>query len=610
MQISRIAIKNFRNFESLDIPLGPHAVIVGANGVGKSNLLHALRLVLDPSLPDSQRLLRDEDFWEGIPRPLTKDARIEMLVELTDFDADLDQKAILGGYLVDPDTMTARMTYVFRARPDLSADKPLLAQFEFIVFGGEDEDNRCRFDDRRRMPLEIIYALRDAEADLAAWRRSPLRPLLERAWRNISDGDKETVAKGIDTATANLSSIGPITSLESEINAIITKFADDGRPLDLKLGVAPTDPDELVRAVRLLVGGVRGIGDVSLGSANVIYIGLKILELRQLVADHERDHTFIAIEEPEAHLHPHLQRQVFRGFLRLRPHLHKGTETPLEASPATILLTTHSPHLASISPLKNIVLLRRIKTKNPSGADVVATIGSSTAGISLEKKVVDDLERYLEATRGEMLFARGVILVEGEAELYLVPKIAELHGFPLDRYGITVCAVGGTHFTSHAKLLNALGIPFCIITDGDPDENGNKRGVARAVKLCDELLGLKLVPSAPNIVAQLGRFGVFVGDKTFEIDIFDSGRNASVPQALAELATTGAAGTRAQQWSQSGATIDRDQMLKDILSIGKGRFAQRLATLLQFLRPRGGRGRRLQGPKYIIDAIDHIVRSL
>jgi len=63
MRVSRIQIHNFRNFHRLDLPLSGHAVIVGENKIGKSNLMHALRLILDASLPDSARQLRDEDFW-------------------------------------------------------------------------------------------------------------------------------------------------------------------------------------------------------------------------------------------------------------------------------------------------------------------------------------------------------------------------------------------------------------------------------------------------------------------------------------------------------------------------------------------------------------------
>lgn len=75
MRISRIQIENFRNFHKLDVAVGESAVILGENQIGKTNLLYALRLVLDPALPDSSRQLRAEDFWDGLPRPLTQDNR-------------------------------------------------------------------------------------------------------------------------------------------------------------------------------------------------------------------------------------------------------------------------------------------------------------------------------------------------------------------------------------------------------------------------------------------------------------------------------------------------------------------------------------------------------
>lgn len=66
MRLSRIVIKNFRNFKHLDVRLGRHAVVLGENKVGKTNLLFALRLILDPTLPDSARKLRLDDFWDGL----------------------------------------------------------------------------------------------------------------------------------------------------------------------------------------------------------------------------------------------------------------------------------------------------------------------------------------------------------------------------------------------------------------------------------------------------------------------------------------------------------------------------------------------------------------
>lgn len=121
MRISRITITNFRNFRNFDIQLGEHAVIVGENSIGKSNLLYALRLILDPSLPDTARQLRREDFWDGI-ETLTADDEIRIAIEFSEFDENDDHLALLGGHLCSHDPMEARLTYVFRAKPDLEGN--------------------------------------------------------------------------------------------------------------------------------------------------------------------------------------------------------------------------------------------------------------------------------------------------------------------------------------------------------------------------------------------------------------------------------------------------------------------------------------------------------
>ena len=120
MNLSRITIENFRNFQELDVELGEHAVIVGENKIGKSNLLHAIRLILDPSLPDSARYLREEDFWDGLDRPLSKDDRILVMVEFSGFQANEIHVGDLPDYLVQPEPMVARLTYVFQPLPTLT----------------------------------------------------------------------------------------------------------------------------------------------------------------------------------------------------------------------------------------------------------------------------------------------------------------------------------------------------------------------------------------------------------------------------------------------------------------------------------------------------------
>jgi putative ATP-dependent endonuclease of OLD family len=344
--------------------------------------------------------------------------------------------------------------------------------------------------------------------------------------------------------------------------------------LEISLRFSPTDGERLIRTLRLFIdGGQRTVSDASLGSANLLYLALKSLQLDQQVAEGERSHTFLAIEEPEAHLHPHVQRRVYRTFLRPRqpvPPAAAGEEP--SNSETTILLTTHSPNIISVSPVHSLVLLRKT-------ADLAATEGVSTAMLDLNTAETDDIERYLDVTRGEVLFAKGVLLVEGEAEQYLLPVLAELNSFILDELGITVCSVGGTHFLSYLKFLGSTGlnIPYAVVTDADP--NVQTTGLARIRKLLeflapDELEGM----TGPDEVIDLGKqHGLFLTDNTFEVALFRKGRQNTFAKTMSKLTSNTAAKTRAAAWKRNPASLEEEKMLKDIDAIGKGRFAQRWA---------------------------------
>jgi len=173
VRLSRLKIRNFRNFHKLDVELGSDLVVVGENGVGKSNLIYALRLLIDPTVPDSSRQLKEEDFWDGLPRPLRTADKILISVELVDFDEDEDQLAILSDHLVGTDPITARLTYAFQKAERVKGDPKKESDYEFVCFGGDRPDNEFGYDVRSRIPLALLPALRDAENDIANWRRSP-----------------------------------------------------------------------------------------------------------------------------------------------------------------------------------------------------------------------------------------------------------------------------------------------------------------------------------------------------------------------------------------------------------------------------------------------------
>lgn len=118
--------------------------------------------------------------------------------------------------------------------------------------------------------------------------------------------------------------------------------------------------------------------------------------------------TILAIEEPEAHLHPTFQRVIYKDVMK---------------SNTSVLMTTHSPYITSVAPLDSIVHLRSTKE---------GTIINTTANLSLTEKEMQDLERYIDVKRGELYFGKCVILVEGVAEEYLIPTFADKIGESLD----------------------------------------------------------------------------------------------------------------------------------------------------------------------------------
>jgi putative ATP-dependent endonuclease of the OLD family len=583
MRISKIKISNFANFSDFEVETGDNIVVVGENKAGKSNLIFALQLILDPGLAERDRQLGLEHFWDGLGDDKLG-AVIEIAIEFTDFEHDPRLLAHLGDCVVDPGPpMVSRLTYRFQPKAGLDGEPRSVADYEYIIFGGLDPDNSMRSGFRRMLPLDVLVALRDAEKDLATWRRSPLRPLIESLAAGLDEGEQRAIQNAVDAAQNALAERDEIRAVAQTISSRLEAMVGPSHATSISLGLAPTRIDALLRALRLLIDdGARGVADASLGTANLIFLALKSLELDRFVEDGERDHSFLAVEEPEAHLHPHLQRLVYRHFLAETIETDDNdeyagqddVEGTARSSRLTTILTTHSPHIASIAPLRSLVLLRR---------DDERTIGVSTANTPLTAADEADLQRYIDVTRGELFFARGIILVEGDAERFLVPAFATALDIHLDEQGISVCSVGGTNFAPYVKLLGQAGlaIPYVALTDFDPVEGHAPLARGRVQKL------LEIVEPGPDydnladaaIFRRGNRHGIFVNSNTLEPELFTSGFARRMGQVLkSELPLRQPTQDRIDGWVAAPETLDVARLLGLIERIGKGRFAQRLAS--------------------------------
>jgi len=465
MFLSELKIYNFRKFGTkedgspgLYLRFNPGLnLLVGENDSGKTTIIDAIKMVLFTQSYDYYRF-EDEDFF--ISNGENEDARTnDLKIECVFRDFTNKEAAHFLEWLSFEYDSDGKPKYYLKVFVKARRENERIYR---DVRAGSDEQG-IALDGKARDLLRTVYLrpLRDAEFELNPRKRSRLSQILYRH-KDFADKEGHPLKIAVDSANQQIQSFFEEedtgdsekggTEIVCKINDYLSHFSSVKNPLKSSVSIADTNLRTILEQLSLSLSNNR----VGLGSNNLLFVAAEFLLLKR---DDYTGLKLTLIEEIEAHLHPQAQ-------LRLIEYLQAESD-PDESDKVQLILTTHSPNLASKVNLKNLIVCK-------DGS--VFNMGYEQT--KLEKGDYLFLERFLDVTKANLFFADGVILVEGDAENLLIPTIAEIIERPLAKHGVSIVNVGSTAFLRYSRIFQRedsnefMDIPVAVVTDCDvkPDE--------------------------------------------------------------------------------------------------------------------------------------------
>lgn len=458
MYLSEVLMTNFRKFGEP----GPHIklnkgfnLFVGENDSGKTTVIDAIKLVLGTQSNDFNRIEID-DFH--IPNGTTSESDRASTLEISCIirDLSLDEAKHLLEWL-SFEKNNGKTEYVLHLT--LNAKRQGKKIFYDVKAGTGEGAKLLNSEARNRIKAIYLKPLRDANIELAPRKNSRLSQILS-SHSAFEDEDSHFLIETFKEANNKVDLYfkgknmdqGELPDQEGknlleEINSYLEKFSNKNNVLESGFKVSDLKLRYILERLSLQFSSEKP----GLGSHNILFIAAELLLLKR----EEFDGLKLAlIEEIEAHLHTQAQ-------IRLIEYLQEEAEN----SNIQLLLTTHSTVLSSKIKLENLFIYNNHNIFSMRPDETELLIGDYLF-----------LERFLDATKADMFFAQGVIMVEGDAESLIIPALSKVIDKPLSQYGVTVLNVGSTAFLRYSRIFRRKNIkegqftiPVACITDLDID---------------------------------------------------------------------------------------------------------------------------------------------
>ena len=514
MRLKTLYIKGFRNFKEATINFNNQSLIIGANDVGKTNLLYALRILLDRGFSDLDLELKESDFY-------AYEETNEVII--TAFFDDIKEDCILS-----------------KMKGDISGDGNLV--IKYLATKGEDYKFFCGKSDadedlheyaipyyRKVLNIKYINSKRDFWGYINKTKNILLQQAKEDRSAETIDMDDalyKQISDKLKEVDSQIPELSYVKNATEQINEELNKLAIHNQEQKVVFDTASTDTDSVINKIsitskhgdkKLLIGGE--------GRLNQIYLSLWASQNR--ISEYSNEVSILCVEEPEAYLHPHQQRELARYLCQVL----KGQ----------VILTSHSPYIVCEFSPNSIMRLYKDDQETK-----VASDGCS----SVIEEGFDGFGYRMSVIPAEAFFADCVILVEGQSELIFYKTLAKQIGIDLDRLNISILSVEGVGFNTYAKILGALGIYWVARTDNDIFKiqhqdayrfAGIERGLELAKQSCDleetdekvidaysckihgfadkNSIPSKVLEAADKLRDVLANYDIFIADVDFETDL-------------------------------------------------------------------------------------------